>query len=94
MWSRLSRTCLHSCAFGVALTADYLMMMLIKIQTIKQYKQSMPDMKKIDIMCSLELRIETLEFCLGFLILFLNICNWALNLLATGVYHKLIKYIL
>lgn len=76
-WSRWSRTCLRSCASGAALTADYLMMVLIKIQAMQQYKQSMPDMKKIDIMCSLEIRIETIEFCLGFLILFLNICNWA-----------------
>lgn len=55
--ARLPSTAFTAFAFGVALIADYLVM-LIGIQIIKQYKQSMPDMEKISIMCSPAIIVE------------------------------------
>ena len=43
--ARLPSTAFTGSAFGVELIANYLVM-LIRIQIIKQYKQSMPDMEK------------------------------------------------
>ena len=55
--ARLPPTAFTASAFGGALIANYLVM-LIRIQIIKRYKQSMPDMEKVSIMCSPAIIIE------------------------------------